>query len=165
MKIKSIFLTLFLLFSFSCESQNFELAKPNVKQLKEQLKDNSIQEIIYSYLINNYNILSEKFDVKNYNYPDYDVCSFKQNFQNEIIYSEEKCKEAGGITIEVIFPKTKKENLIHWVESIFKSYSMDIEHKWNSNRTKFEPSDKGVGCYFEITQTNKKSKIYNYCGC
>lgn len=42
---------------------------------------------------------------------------------------------------------------------------MEIEHGWNSNKTKFGPTDDGAGCYFQITETEKHTEIDMYCGC
>ena len=58
-----------------------------------------------------------------------------------------------GITTKLTLPKTDKKSLIQWVELIFKSSPMDIEHGWNSEKTKFGPTDDGAGCYFKIKET------------
>ena len=108
---------------------------------------------------------SEKLEVKKYDYTDYSICAFKQKFENGIVYTEEQCREARGITTKLTLPKTDKKRLIQWVELIFKSSPMDIEHGWNSDKTKFGPTGNGAGCYFEIIESKNNSEIEMYCGC
>lgn len=157
---------LFLISPILGSAQDFELKKPNVEELNAELKKNNYsQDVIYLYLNRNYKAESEKLEVKKYSYPDYSICAFKQKFESGIVYSEEQCREAGGITTKLILPKTEKQSLIQWVELIFKSSPMNIEHGWNSDKTKFGPTDDGAGCYFEIKQTEKNTEIEMYCGC
>ncbi len=159
-------LILFLIVPLFSIAQNFDLKKPNVVELNAELKKiNYSQDVTYLYLNRNYKVESEKLEVKKYDYPDYSICAFKQKFENGIVYSEEQCKEAGGITTKLTLPKTNKKSLIQWVELIFKSSPMDIEHGWNSDKTKFEPTGNGAGCYFEIIESKINSKIEMYCGC
>ena len=165
--MKSRFSTiLFLIIPLLCIAQNFELNKPNVEELNAELKKtNYSQDVTYLYLNRNYKTESEKLEVKKNEYPDYSICAFKQKFEHGIVYSEEQCREAGGITTKLTLPKTDKESIIQWVELIFKSSPMDIEHGWNPEKTKFEPTDNGVGCYFEIKENKKNTEIDMYCGC
>lgn len=157
---------LFLILPIFCNAQDFELKKPNVEELNAELKKNNYsQDVIYLYLNRNYKAKSEKLEVKKYSYSDYNICAFKQKFESGIVYSEEQCREAGGIITKLILPKTEKRSLIQWVELIFKSSPMNIEHGWNSDKTKFGPTDDGAGCYFEIKQTEKNTEIEMYCGC
>ena len=147
-------------------AQNFELIKPNVEELNVELKKtNFTQDVTYLYLNRNYKAESEKLDIKKYDYPDYNICAFKQKFEHGIVYSEEQCREAGGITTKLTLPKTDKKSIVQWVELIFKSSPMDIEHGWNSEKTKFGPTDDGAGCYFEIKETENNTEIDMYCGC
>ncbi len=165
MKLRFLII-LFLIFPILGIAQNFELKKPNVAELNAELKKtNYTQDVTYLYLNRNYKAESEKLDVKKYDYPDYSICAFKQKFKSGIIYSEEQCREAGGITTKLTLPKTDNESLIQWVELIFKSSPMDIEHGWNSEKTKFGPTDNGAGCYFEIKETENSTEIDMYCGC
>ena len=157
---------LFLIIPIFGIAQNFELKKPNITELNVELKKtNYTQDVTYLYLKRNYKAESEKLEVKKYDYPDYSVCAFKQKFEHGIVYSEEQCREAGGITTKLTLPKTEKESLIQWIELIFKSSPMDIEHGWNSEKTKFGPTDNGVGCYFEIKEYENRTEIDMYCGC
>jgi len=147
-------------------AQNFELRNPNVVELHVAMeKSNYTQEPTYLYLIRNYKVISEKTDLRKYNYADYNICAFTQTFEHGIVYSEEQCGETGGITTRLTLPKTERKSLIQWVELIYESLPMDIEHGWNSNKTKFGPTDDGAGCYFEITETEEHTEIDMYCGC
>jgi len=164
--MKSRFILLFLIFPIIGFAQNFQLKKPNSTELNAELeKTNYSQDAAYMYLIRNYKSKSEKIEVKKYDYPDYSICAFKQKFENGIVYSEEQCREAGGITSNLTLPKTDKESVVQWVELIFKSSQVDIEHGWNSDKTKFQPTDNGVGCYYEIKEKENSTEIDMYCGC
>ncbi|WBU87978.1 hypothetical protein [Cellulophaga omnivescoria] len=159
-------LILFLIIPLFGIGQNFELKKPNVAELNAELKKkNYSQDVTYLYLNRNYKTESKKLDVTKYDYPDYSICAFTQKFEHGIVYSEEQCREAGGITTKLTLPKTDKKSIIQWVELIFKSSSMDLEHGWNSEKTKFGPTDDGAGCYFEVRETENNTEIEMYCGC
>ena len=88
-----------------------------------------------------------------------------QEFENAIYYSIKQCREAGGTLIRLVLPKTNRQSLVKWIEGIFKSSPMDIKHGWNSDKTKFGPTDNGAGCYFEIKETKNNTIVENYCGC
>ncbi|MFD2564805.1 hypothetical protein [Aquimarina rubra] len=164
MKINIIIL--FLTLPILNFGQNFALKEPNVMELKAELKkNNNADDVVYVYLQRNYKQSSDKANVKNYEYTDYSICAFEQDFENEITYSVEKCREAGGISTTLILPKSKKSSVIKWIEQIFKSSPMDIEHGWNKEKTKYGPTDNGVGCYYEIKETENNTKIDMYCGC
>lgn len=157
---------LLLVFPIFCIAQSFELKIPNVEGLRAELeKTNYAHDAVYLYLIRNYEAESEKLEVKKYDYPDYSICAFKQESEYGIIYSEEQCREAGGITTHLNLPKTDKESLIQWIELIYNSSPTDIEHGWNADKTKFGPTDNGAGCYYEITETENSTEMDMYCGC
>ena len=163
MKLKFIILFILPILGFG---QDFALNEPKVAELKAELKKNNYSEdVVYVYLQRNYKQSSDKSNVKKYEYPDYSICAFEQNFENGITYSVEQCREAGGISTTLILPKTKKSSVIKWVEQIFQSSPMDIEHIWNKEKTKYGPTDNGVGCYYEIKETENNTKIDMYCGC
>ena len=147
-------------------SQDFKIAKPNVDELKLEMKRTRYtKDVVYLYLNRNYDSIAKKREVIHYDYPDYSICSFNQDFENGINYSVEQCKEAGGISISIVLPKTDRQSLIQWIELIFQSSPMDIEHSWNSDKSKFRPTDDGVGCYYEIKETDANTLVKNYCGC
>ncbi|WP_282089645.1 hypothetical protein [Aquimarina algiphila] len=163
MRLVTIFTLIFPIFVIA---QTFELKKPNVAELNEQLKtSNYSKNVVYLYLIHNYKPSSEKFDLIKRNFDSDNFCAFKQKFEYRISYSEAKCKEAGGETTKLILPKTNRESAIQWIELIFKSSPMDIDHGWNGEKTKYGPTDGGAGCYYEITDTEFNTKIGMYCGC
>jgi hypothetical protein len=165
MKLKFTII-IFLINPFFGIAQNFELKKPNVTELSERLKKiNYSQNVTYLYLQRNYKVISKKLEIKKYDYSDYNVCAFKQKFEHGILYSEEQCREAGGITTRLNLPKTDRDSLIDWIELIFKSEQMDIKNVWNTEKTKFGPHDDGVGCYFEIKESENNTDIEMYCGC
>jgi len=155
-----------LIFSIQAFSQSFELPKPNVDELKSEIENSGNGfGVAYFYLIKNFDSISSKKEIKHFDYEVTKICSFNQNFEKGINYSLEKCTEAGGISISITLPKTKRQSVEQWIEQIFKTDSMDIEHGWNKNKTKFEPTDGGAGCYFEIKETKTNTIIKSFCGC
>ncbi len=164
--MKNTFSAILLLLPILIFSQNFKIAEPNVAELKAEMQRTKYAEdVIYLYLNQNFDSIAKKREVIYYNYPEYSICSFNQGFENGINYSIEQCKEAGGISVSLTLPKTDRQSLIKWIEGIFKSSPMDIEHGWNSDKSKFGPTDDGAGCYFEIKETDKNTMVENYCGC
>ena len=165
MKIK-IVVTLLLLMPVFAKAQHFKLIKPNIEALNTELEENKYsQNIVYLYLIKNYKTISEKYNTKKNNFPDYEVCAFNQKFEKNILYWEEQCGEATGIKSKLTLPKSDKASVIEWVEMIFNSSPMDIKHSWNTKQTKFGPTDDGAGCYFEIIETKTNTIIDMFCGC
>ncbi|RZS90634.1 hypothetical protein EV197_3163 [Aquimarina brevivitae] len=147
-------------------AQNFELEQPNITKLKaQQEQSNYQQDVLYTYLLNNYKVSSDKTDVKMYDYSENMICAFTQEFENGITYTEAQCKEAGGKTITLTLPRTNKESLIQWIEAMFQSTGMDIKHSWNSEKTIYRPADEGAGCYYEIKETDMNTLVKIYCGC
>ena len=164
--MKNIFAVILFLIPILTFSQNFKIAEPNVDELKAEIKrTNYSEDVIYIFLTRNYDSIANKRERIYYDYPDYSICSFNQDFENGINYSIEQCREAGGVSISLVLPKTGRQSLVKWIEGIFKSSPMDIEHGWNSDKSKYGPTDNGAGCYFEIKETDKNTIIENYCGC
>ncbi|WP_053990045.1 hypothetical protein [Mangrovimonas sp. TPBH4] len=164
--MKNIFSTILFIIPILTFSQDFIIAQPNIDELKAEMKrTNYADDVIYLFLNLNYDSISKKREITYYDYLDYSICSFNQDFENGINYSIEQCKEAGGATISLVLPKTKRESLVKWIEGIFKSSPMDIQHGWNLDKSKFGPTDNGAGCYFEINETNENTLVKNYCGC
>lgn len=164
--MKNILVIILFLVPILTFSQNFKIAEPNVEELNAEIKrTNNSDNVIYLFLIRNYDSITKKREIIYYDFPDYNICSFNQDFENGINYSIEQCREAGGASISLVLPKTNKQSLVKWINGIFESSTMDIEHGWNSNETKFGPTDNGAGCYFEIKETDKNTIVENYCGC
>lgn len=147
--------------------QNFKIKKPNIDELKAELQHNNFSDdAIYMFLKKQYDSIAEKKNVSHRRiFEETEICSFEQDFENGISYSMYNCSESGGMSISLMLPKTDRNSIIQWVELIYKSSPMDIEHGWNSEKTKFEPTYKGVGCYYEIKETESNTIVENYCGC
>ncbi|WP_299190151.1 hypothetical protein [uncultured Aquimarina sp.] len=160
MRLITIFILIFPIFA---SAQTFELKKPNVSELNEQLKaTNYSKNVVYLYLIRNYKPTSEKFELIKRDFKATDFCAFKQRFEKGIIFSVAKCKDSAETT-KLILPKTNQESITEWIELIFKSSPMDTEHNWNGDKTKYGPTDGKSGCYYEITNTGFDTKIDIYC--
>ena len=166
-RIKHLLTLLFASISIICNGQGFELAIPNSTELKEELRNRQdyVGDPIYLYLLRNYKPTSDQMDAKNYEFPDYSICSFTQNFENEIVYKTEHCQEGKGISCTLILPKMSRENLERWIEGIYQSDSMAIPHDWNEDRSEFRPLDSGAGCYYEIIEEENRTIVKSYCGC
>lgn len=168
-KIKNMkkILILILIVPFFSFGQEFEFKYINTDQLRKEihLSDKEVDPI-YIYLKNNYQSTSEKKNVQMYDYPDYSICSFQQEFNHLIKYSVKSCQEAGGITTIIEIPKNiKKSKLINWIEKIYDLNLTDVTNSWNSNKTVYGPGDGEAGCYYEIKESQNTYLIENYCGC
>lgn len=120
---------MFLLVPILTFSQYFKIAEPNVDELQAEIKRrNYSEDVIDLSLTRNYDSISKKQKRNYYDYPDYSICSFYQDFENGINYSIKQWRETGGASISLVIPKTDRLNLINWIEGIFKSSPMDIEH-------------------------------------
>ena len=146
--------------------QEFELPIPSIDEFKKLKKENNKTDVVvYPYLSNYIKDVSGKFNIKNYAYPDYDICAFTQKFENDITYQVEYCKEAGGVSEKLVLPKTSKENLKRWVEFIYETTSMEVLNSWNNDQSIFKPQDDGAGCYFKIFEEVNHTTVDIYCGC
>ena len=164
--MKNTLITLLFIIPFFTFSQDFKIVEPNIDELKAEVKGtNYSDDVIYLFLTQNYDSIGKKREIIYYDYPDYSICSFNQDFEKGINYSIEQCKEGGGASISLVLPKTNRHSLVKWIEAIFKSSPMDIPHGWNKDKSKFGPTDNGAGCYFEIKETNENTIVKNYCGC
>ncbi|OIQ40594.1 MAG: hypothetical protein BM563_02650 [Bacteroidetes bacterium MedPE-SWsnd-G1] len=156
---------IFLLFPILGFSQSFELKKPNISKLKGVLEQNNSTEIIYAYLLQEYDYNGEKKNVKMFEYNKNQICAFEQEFSGGISYNIDECVEEGGITYNITFPRIDKNELMNWVEIMDSNDLSEIENSWNSDGTIYRPSDEGVGCYYTIKETETKSAVEVWCGC
>ena len=162
--MKFILLLLFLLPFPACAQ--FELKIPDVENLEAELKkSNFADESIYFYLTKNYDITSDKKDIQRLDYSEYQICSFKRIFNNNIEYYFEQCKEAGGVIISLKMPKASTQNLKLWIEKIHIIES-GFDNVWDENKPLlYRPDDEGVGCWYSIEHRDSESIIQIYCGC
>jgi len=154
--------------SFNLKAQNIELPKPDSLSINNSMVESEygIDLVVYIYLIENFNSKTEKFDLEYFDWDKEKICGFKQEFEDGIKYTNWKCKEAGGISVNIEFPKMKREDLMEWVEQI----NGLIEWKtsgnvWKENNSKFEPKVVEPGCYYEIKESINKTIVEIYCGC
>ncbi len=153
-----------LLYNFA-SGQDFKLAKPNISKLKEQIKDGTY-ETIYCYLINNYKRTSEKKDLEYYEWDSAGICAFNQIFDDKIKYSIWQCKEAGGVSVTIEFPKTESAELMNWIEMIYDVDTFDLERNvWKENNTQFEPKEMNSGCFYKIEDKENSTLVDLFCGC
>ncbi|PQJ79882.1 hypothetical protein [Polaribacter porphyrae] len=159
-------LLIVLLISSLTFSQNFKLTQPNILKLKKQNSTEVESEIIYHYLTNNYKTTSKKYDIKYYEWDKSKICAYSQKFKNGIQYAVSKCKESGGIMINLEIPKIKRVELMKWIENIYEVDKAEEEqYIWKENNSKFEPKEQIPGCYYKIIEKEKKTQIELYCGC
>ncbi|TQI71185.1 hypothetical protein JM79_2112 [Gramella sp. Hel_I_59] len=160
------FLLLILIFPTFLIAQDFELKNVNAAQIRKEIKSSGEElDPIYIYLTNNYKPTSERESVQKYDYLDYSICAFEQEFENVIKYSTKSCQEAGGITNTIQLPKIQKSSITNWIEKIYKAELTDIPNVWNSDQTIYGPEGGEAGCYYEIKENENNYTIENYCGC
>ena len=165
MKIPFPFIFLFLS-SFLSYGQEFELKTPNKKELIEAYENNRIEfDVIYYYLIDNYNIASNKQNVQRYEYDENIICAFTQLFEHDIKFSIESCEEAGGVKMILELPRLSEEKVKSWIELIYDSDAMDIPNEWYKGKNIYGPIGEEAGCYYELKTRNNKWIIDIYCGC
>ena len=86
------------------------------------------------------------------------ICSFKQEFEGNIEYEIWHCKEAGGISERLVFPRMENHTAKEFVLKLFYD-------KWNSWVSEFKYEPDGAGCYFEIEHSENQTAIDVYCCC
>ena len=129
-------------------------------------KEGHFDDVIYAYFKLNYQQQSGKKDVQQLTYPDFDTCAFVQEFEKDITYKIYSCKEAGGTSVTLEFPRTvDKKRLKNWVEEIYSVINVGIPHQWNKDKSQYHPVDEGVGCYYDIIETSDQILVKVYCGC
>lgn len=164
MKYKLILLI--LLCWSKVNAQFFEFEPLNVDKVAghtSSLKLNS--NIIYDYFDLNYNIDSDKRNLKNLEYEPYSICKFQQEFSQGILYSIKECEEAKGTSIIIVLPIAKEKSVINWIEKVEKAETPNSTNTWNSDYTRFEPKETTPGCYYQIFSSEEKTTISIYCGC
>jgi len=164
--MKSIPILFLLLFTTVGLTQELTLPKVNFKLIQKEYENSGYsEELIYLYLSNTFDSLDIKRDTVFYNYPDYSICSFSQDFEYGIRYNIEQCKEAGGVSVVVVLPQSEQSSIIDLIETLYKVDRTEIENEWNKEKSKYRPRDEGVGCYYEIIDQENSTVIKNYCGC
>lgn len=143
-------------------SQKLKLVKPDTAYLKIQAKKGKYNKSLsYLYLEKYYNINSKKRNIQYSEWDKKNICSFSQEFNYGIKYYKWTCKEDGGITETITFPKMDVKEIQRLVNVLF--YDPQ-NNKWVS-LLKYEPKDSGAGCYYEIVESNTDIKLKIYCGC
>tara|TARA_R110002073_G_scaffold8207_5_gene45821 strand:+ start:33420 stop:33920 length:501 start_codon:yes stop_codon:yes gene_type:complete len=166
MKIRILFLLVFV-FSIQVSAQKvFSLKSPNSEKLKKEfIKSNSQMNTILTYLEANYKATTQKTNVLKDSEMGGVECGFTKKFEFGIQYTYHNCGEAAPMKEEIVFPKTKIIELKKWVEKIYKSEPDSNQNIWYPNKNEYGPKDKEVGCYYKIKQTKGKSIIETFCGC
>ena len=164
MSLKTNLLVVFFL-PVLCFAQNFELKIPDIRKIENTRTEGKYHnEDIYTYLMLNYKPVSEKIDIKYLDFPDYNMCSFAQNFEYGITYFTDSCIEAGGEIVRVTFPKIPKEELTAWIEKIYNN-NETIKNYWSKDKLSYVPEGEGAGCHYKIIEGENKWTVEVYCGC
>ncbi|MFV0345047.1 MAG: hypothetical protein ACK5IQ_02180 [Bacteroidales bacterium] len=165
--MKRILIILLLFTPILLYAQKFKLESPDTERLAALMDAGAypVYEVIYLYLIWNYDTVSQKQDVVYYENPEYGIRMFSQKFENGIEYSFEDYTE-GGAAVLLTLPSTDRDNLVKWIETIFESLSLgSTKNGWNSDKSEFSPIEEDVGCFYNIRETGTHTIIKNYCGC
>lgn len=152
--------------AYKSELNAFYLPKPNVEEIQKKLEETNYKEDEVVIYLNTHFGKEVKISDKKYDeYATSNLCAFKKVFESKITYSVNSCGEGKGASNKVVFPKTSKENIVQWIEQIYKSSPSSIKNTWRANNTKYWPEDDGAGCYYEIMETEENTIVKIYCGC
>lgn len=161
------YLLLLLFVTSTVFSQDFRLPKPDIAQIKAAMEQQPGADNIYIYLTQHFKPVSKKYDIQEYTDTDSpEMCSFRQNFEHNIIYSEDYCSES-GVVYNIILPKADIANVKTWVEEMHgKEANYDgIYNLWDETGLIYRPSNEGAGCYYEVKPEKDKTVLFIYCGC
>ncbi|REE06940.1 hypothetical protein DFQ09_1242 [Winogradskyella pacifica] len=163
----SIWILLIVISSNLAFGQSYDLIVPNIDSLKIKLSNEKNLEVIYLYLNNNYGTTSEKRDMQFYSpFDDEILCSFKQEFENNLCYYIYNCSESGGITVQLELPKIDRKKLMNWIEAIYDVQKIESDKNvWNEDNSAFEPNGLNLGCYYTIEEKETRTIVQMYCGC
>lgn len=141
------------------KKETFELIKPNREALRIAWgSDMEINSLGYLYLKENYIPITGKTDLE---YEEWDLenpCSFSENFENGIKYSVTHCGEEGGMDEDLVFPLMELDAVKRFINDLF----YDEQNVWSSD---YHYAPDGVGCHYEIIQSEENTTISIYCGC
>lgn len=88
-------------------------------------------------------------------------CAKEYTYKTGIKLKTNSCSEA-GIEAEIIFPNYSKNDVVRFVEWLFKNE----DNKWNKQNTNYQPKEDGAaGCYFNIKEFKGKIILSYSCGC
>lgn len=158
--MKTIYILITTLFLHQVSfGQGFVPATPDTAKLKSLEQQGSYGESLgYLYLMKYYKPISEKDSIIYSEWESNAICSFKQEFEGNIEYEVWHCKEAGGISERLVFPRMENHTAKEFVLKLFYD-------KWNSWVSEFKYEPDGAGCYFEIEHSENQTSIDVYCGC
>lgn len=146
------------------DPDSFTLISPDTTDFWLSLeKDTTGIEAVELYLNKYYTKSSKRkfFDDKHLKMG-LNTCAFVQIYDNQIVFSDDNCSESGGAFM-LSLPKINTTIAKEFIELMFGN---DIMNNIWVTQTKYEPVDGGVGCYYEIEQTENRTIINNtYCGC
>ncbi len=155
-----LFLLVTYLMSIQLVWAQFSPIEPDTAKLNKLfIKKNYTQSVGYLYLKTYYKAISGKDSIQYHELNAKAVCAFKQRFEKDIQYIVWACKEAGGISETIVFPKMELKVAKAFVHKLF--YEA-LNNTWTSEYT-YEPD--GAGCYYKIIQTDTQTIIEIYCGC
>lgn len=141
------------------QMNTFSLVEPDTGTIHRIWEENEYripQSLIYLQV--HYGPGSGKEFVQSLEWSPKDTCAFHQIFDGSIRYQTWSCREAGGRTETITFPRLYTREARTFIETFF----YDPANTWTSERH-YEPE--GAGCYYEIIQEKEHTVIKIYCGC
>lgn len=137
---------------------DFILIIPDTVRLKKQVYAREYAgSLAYIYLKTYYEKASPQKPLEYFGGDTEKVCSFRQEFKQEISYYHWDCRE-NGANESITFPKMELKEVKEWLETLF----YDKANSWTSD---YNYEADGVGCYYEIKQTDRHTIIEISCGC
>ena len=158
MKIITTIITTILLTQM-IYGQGFIPESPDTFKLKSiERKGNFGESLGYIYLKENYHVSSEQDSIIYYEWEPDIICAFKQDFEEGITYKVWQCKEAGGVSEQITFPRMENRTAREFIELLFYD-------RWNTWVSDLQYEPEGAGCYYKIDHSEKQTVIEIYCGC
>ena len=140
------------------DSLNHMLGRPNNGDFK--------LDIIYIYLIYHLDSLNEKHVLKEDNF--WGPIEWTQAFENGVEYKHIDYVEvgSGGELYTTCKSKSDFLNVIAPLIEVDEDLEYQVEYRWKSDSTKYEPKEIDAGCFYKI-QMNADSCYFVtwYCGC
>jgi hypothetical protein len=122
-----------------------------------------IKNPVYTYLIDNYNAISDKEILPPNGGGD---CGFTQTFENGIVYTKRNCGDASLATGEVLtISNPNRESVLLWVESVNKIFGDYGQNHWNFDLTEYRPTNNLLGGFFTIKRDTDYTTVLVMSGC
>lgn len=99
------------------DEKEFELIITYVSSLQVTYVANEYKkELLYLYVTNYYYSVSSKENIQRHDFADNNICAYEQEFELGLKYTLVGCRESGGATVKIEFPKIELEIVRQWIK-------------------------------------------------